>query len=413
MGIGEVVAICSDVLWILGCCSAETALCERTVNGGTCRHVDSREDRSGVALVCGGGATLGVLPNEVFADRYPLVNLILARIVQRKVLVERVAHDALIVVVSEREAVGEGIGTGVDGYVVTLVEGGAEHLVHPVGTGCCNPRILLNVPAVGQWESGVCERALTHLNLLLSVERFGQVSGVTHTHHTIVRHSCSTLLCLLGGDEHYAACSRLRTVDSSRSGILQYYDRLNVVERSNRCTRHSVDYPQHVVAVLRALTTDYDVRSGCRVATIGSHRNACQLTLQHTLGRGDWTHCKLVDIAHNANGCREVFLLGSGTVADSHHFVEHLAVFFENNSDVAIVRSYLYVLGCIAYIRYLKRASRHHLKRKITIYICYCGSLIANQFYRGSDDRLSVLILHNTMYGNATAQRLLNLSGIG
>lgn len=151
------------------------------------------------------------------------------------------------------------------------------------------------------------------------------------------------------------------------------------------------------------MTTDHDVRSGCRVATIGRHRNACQLTLQHAFGRGDRTHCKLVDIAHNANGCREVFLLGSGTVADSHNLVEHLAVLLENNGYVAVVRTYLYVLGCIAYIRYLKRASRQHLKRKITIHICNSSSFIANQLYRGSDDWLSVLIIHNTVYGNATA----------
>ena len=41
---------------------------------------------------------------------------------QREVLVERVAHDTLVVVVSEREAVGESVGTGADGNVVTLVE---------------------------------------------------------------------------------------------------------------------------------------------------------------------------------------------------------------------------------------------------------------------------------------------------
>ena len=187
MGIGEVVAVRSDVCRVLGCCSAETALCERTVNGGTCRHVDSREDRSGVALIGVCSAALCVLPYEVFADRYPLVNLILACIVQGKVLVERVAHYTLVVVVSERQTVGECVCTCVDGYVMALVERCAEHLVHPVGAGCGNPWVLLYIPTVRQSQTCVGIRALAHLYLLLCVERLGQVCSIAHTYHTLIR----------------------------------------------------------------------------------------------------------------------------------------------------------------------------------------------------------------------------------
>ena len=191
-----------------------------------------------------------ILPYEIFGNGYPLVQFELTVVAQGHVLVIRIFQYTLVLVESERKTVGVVFCTDIQSHIVTLVECSAENFIHPVGTSSTYPWVLAGIPTCRQSQACIGIRKLTHLYLFLRIQRFNQVGSLTQAESSIIAQRRSTFLRLLGSHEDYTTGTRLCTIDSSRSGVLQYHDGLDIVHGSNRSTRYTVHYPKYVIAIL-------------------------------------------------------------------------------------------------------------------------------------------------------------------
>ncbi len=265
----EVIAVLGDILGIFcGGTAVGTGVrtgCGISLSGRW--HVQGGQDgtRMAGAGVRTAAATVG--EGEVLRDLDPLVHLIFTIVADTEVVLVRTDQDAGIVAVGEGQTALELVGTVVERSGMTLIEGVAENLVHPVGTGGGDPGVHGRVPAGVQGDAGILGGDGSHLDFLLGRERLGKIAGVADTGDKVVLH-VDTLLGLLGGDDDDTAGSGSRTVDSGGGGILQDDDALDVVHGSDRGTRDAVDDPQHGVTFLGTLTTDQDGRTTGR-GTVG------------------------------------------------------------------------------------------------------------------------------------------------
>ena len=336
VSICEVGTILGDVVRVF-CRHATPASIQRVADSGTGRHINSRQDRTGVSIILRVLATaVRVLPNEVFGHGHPLVQLDFAIVAHGHVLLIGVNQDTLVVVVGEGDTVGEVLRTHVQGYVMTLIESRAEDGIHPVRAGGCNPRVAFCIPAGRQRHAGIGIGLLTHPQLLLGVQRLNQVGCLADAEHAVIRHGGSTFLGLLGRHQDNAAGTGLGTIDGGRGGVLQDYDALNIVHGGNRCAGHAVYHPQHIVAVLRTLAADDDVGRGRRVTTVGRDGHARQLALQHAFRGSHGADGQFIGILHDTHGGRQVLLAGLCAITQDNHFVQHLGIFFQDDVQLLL-----------------------------------------------------------------------------
>ena len=287
----------------------------------------------GTVFGAGGVGTAGsaVTPGEVFGDAHPFVEVNNAVVVESVLLVEGIDERTLVIIVGIADAVACQVVAGVDNHVVTLVERCAEDFVHPVGTLYADAGVKLCVPALGEVQPCVGVAKLGHINLLLGGEGVGNVRCHTGSEHSFVRNAGGSGLRLLGGDEDNAAGSRLCTVDGCRSGVLQHGDGFDIVHRGDGGSGHSVNYPQHVVAVGRTLAADDDVGSGGGVAAVGLYGDTGNLALKHGFGGTYRTCCQFFGIVDDADAGRKVLLAGLGTVSEDNDFAEAFGILLKHH----------------------------------------------------------------------------------
>ena len=395
MNVGKVAAVLCNIGGILGGGAAVAARSELAIHRGAAGHVQSVHDHAVVGAAGVARAVLVVFPSEVLAHAHPLVELVLAVVVQGQVLVVGVAQHAIVFVVVERDAVGKVGGAHVEGHVVALVHGCAEYFVHPVGACGGHPGVLGRVPAVGQGEAGVGIGGGAHLDFFFGSEPVGQVVGLAHPEGAAVAECGVAFLGLLGGDQDHAAGSRLGAVDGCRGGILEHDDALDVVERGNGCPRHAVDYPKHVVAVARALAAYHDAGRSGGVAAVRLNGHARYLALHHALGAGHRAHGKLGGVAYHAHRCRQVFLLGLCTIANGYNLVEHLAVV--GHGDVEVAASCC-CHGFVANGCDHQLAPCRSVEGELAVDVGGYSQGRSCDFDRGSNDRFSFRVLYYTSH---------------
>ncbi len=292
-----------------------------------------------------------VTPSEVLIDGHPLVDLERTVVVQRCALVVRIDKSTVVAVESCRETVLCLIRTGVHRNIVTVIQRYASDLIHPVCTGHPCPWVLGKIPTCRKFKSCVGIRCNTHLALLLCIQRSQKITCLTSTDDTVVGNRQTAFFCFLGSYEHATAGTGNGTIDSSRSRVLQNHDVLDVSKRRNGSAGHTVYHPKHIVAVLRTLTTDNNVRSSRRSTTVGRNRHTGQLTLQHTLRGSNRTHRQFLSICNHTYRSGKVLLLLSNTVTEDNNLVQLLRIL--NQRYVQRLTVPLNLLGNISDVRNL------------------------------------------------------------
>ena len=168
MDICEVGAIFGDVIRVFGRCSTVSTI-QRIVNRSAGRHIHSRRDNSRITTVGIFWTAFVVFPNHVFGDSHPFIQFEFTVVTKWKVLVESIDQYTFIIIVSKWNTVGGILWTNIQGYVMALVESGAEDLVHPVGTCGTYPWVLGQIPTGRQCKPCVCVRQFSHLELLFRI----------------------------------------------------------------------------------------------------------------------------------------------------------------------------------------------------------------------------------------------------
>ncbi len=309
-----------------------------------------------------------VTPSKILIDGHPLVDLERTVVVHRCALVVGIDKSTVVAVESCRETVLCLIRTGVHRNIVAVIQRRAEDLVHPVCAGYTHPRVLGSIPSGREIKPCVCIRRFTHSYLLLCVQRSRQVACLTYTNDTVVRNRQIAFFCFLGSYEHATAGTGNGTIDSSRSRVLQNHDVLDVSKRRNGRAGHTVYHPKHIVAVLRTLTTDNNVRSSCRSTAVGRNRHTRQLTLQHGFRRCNRTHRQFLSIRNHTYRSGKVLLLLSNTVTEDNHLVQLLRIL--NQRYVQCLTVPLNLLGNISDVRNLDNVTTlNSIQGEFTVHI--------------------------------------------
>ena len=252
---------------------------------------------------------------------------------------------------------------------MTLIESGAENLVHPVGTGGTYPRVLGSIPTGRQGLAGIGVGEFAHLDFLLGIQRSGQVGSGADTGYQVVL-DVDTLVGLLGGHEDNTTGTGSCTIDSGRGSILEDDDALDVVHGGDGSAGNAVYYPQHrlTAGVAGTLSTDDDVRGGIRGATVGGNHHTRDLTLEHTFRRGNRTGSQGVGIVHDTHRGTQVLLLGLGTVTQGYGFLKNFSIFHEDDVDGSTA-VHGNLLGHIAQARNLEDCVGRDIDGIITIHV--------------------------------------------
>ena len=333
--VAEVAAVLGDVCGILGGGTAEgTGIgTGRGIGLGAGGHVDGGENGAGVCAAGIGTMAAGVTPGQVFRNLDILVHLIVTGIMDAQILFVSTHQNTRVVLIVEGEAALQVLATVVEGNGVTLIESGAEDLIHPVGTGGGDPGVHAGVPAHGHGEAGVGIGGLAHLDLFLGVKGTGQVGSGTETGHNVILYM-DALVALLGGHEDNTAGTGSSTVDSGGGGVLQDDDALDIVHGSDGGAGNTVNNPQHGVTIAGTLATDDDGRGGIRGTTVVGDGYTGNLALQHAFGVGHRTGSQFIGVVHDTHGSGQVLLLGLGTVTEGHGFLQQFGIFHEDDVDV-------------------------------------------------------------------------------
>ena len=249
MSVGEVAAVLSYVLRILGRHTAKGAI-QRIVHCGTRGHIDRRENRTCVTVVGALRAAGAILPDQVLADGDISIDVVSTVVAEREVTTVGIEQDTLIVLVGKGESISGLLRSYVECDIVAVVKGGAEDLLHPVGPGGLDPGVLVRIPRVGYRLTGIGVAELSHPELLLGIERARQVGCLTDAVGAVVSQGRLALLRFLCRDEDDTTGSGLRSVDGCGGGILQYHDGFDVTDRGDGCTGDAVHHPEDVVPIL-------------------------------------------------------------------------------------------------------------------------------------------------------------------
>ena len=320
--VGEIAAVLGDVGGIL-CDSTAVGTGVRTgrsISFRAGRHIDGGEDGAGIGRTGIGAPGTAVGEGHVLGDLEPLVQVILAIVADTEILSEGVNEDAGVVLIAEGETALEVLGTIVQGHRMTLIEGVAENLVHPLGPGFADPRVLAHIPADRNRQTGIGIGKLAHLDFLLGIQRGREIGGGTDTGDQVI-FDMDTLAGLLGGHEDDTAGTGSGTVDSGGGRVLQDDDALDVVHGDDRGARDAIDNPQDGVAVAGTLATDDHALAAGRLTAVVGDDHARDLALQHEGRARHRALDNLVGVVDDTHGSGQVLLLGLGAVTEGHGFL--------------------------------------------------------------------------------------------
>ena len=221
--------------------------------------------------------------------------------------------------------------TAAEVHVMVLTSASLEHFLEPVGIGVVHKLVLACgwVKRVSTGES--CARVGTSLTdivaVLVSVHHVvNTVRNLVDTEVTRVVHlQRLVFLTVLGGDDDHTI-GGTRTVDSTRSSILEHLNGLDIVRReiADGCTHwHTVDYIERSGGAERTDTTDANRWVGARLS-VRCDLHARHLTFEHCRDVGVRNFLEFIRI-HDRYRTRKVcFLLH--TITYYNHLIEHVSV---------------------------------------------------------------------------------------
>ena len=331
-------------------------------------------------------ATAQALPGDGRSHRdavlEPLVDLRIDIGAKGEALVAGVDGNTFLVVPAGADAIAGVIDTAAHGELVALAGGDAEELVLPidvhqvggeitgsigrgVGLGVGSRKSLATVGPTGIVHVLVAELAAVHgktcsviviggsalvaeLLYIAAVEGillhpdplFGR-SEVDLALHLLPAPCAVELdaglaaLAVLGGDEHYAV-GTTRTVDGRRGGVLEDFNRLDVVgvDGVDVVGSHTIDHIERVGVGMDGSSTTYtDLCVLARLARGRTDLDTCHLSLKCGSDIRDGSVTELLGI-HLGHRTSEGALLG-GTVTDGYDLLEHLCVFSKLDLEIA------------------------------------------------------------------------------
>lgn len=285
--------------------------------------------------------TVGDNERSALGDLQPLGQFEIGLQLAVETLAPGVQQHAVFLVIRKREDRLHLLRTAADRGGIVLREAGLEDLVEPVGAGHIAPRVDARIDRARQLRAGVALHGLGPYR----VELFGrqhrrQVGNLLEAERHVGADADLAALRLLGGDQDNTARTDRCTVDSGRSGILEYGDRLHVLDHVG-CVGHAIDNHQHAVArgrvvvvALRTAAADRE-RGGFHRVTGLLDRHTGHAALQHrsqVLGAA-LGHIVQLDGGH---GHREV-LLALRAVTDGHNLADHHRVVLHHHVDLRTV----------------------------------------------------------------------------
>ena len=204
-----------------------------------------------------------------------------------------------------------------------------------------------------------------HVHILFGVERFWHLVYVLPAHVSVVTYLYLAFLTLLGGDEDHTICSR-RTIDSSRSSILEHVDTLDVgrVEGVDVAASHTVDDVDRIGAAVGTCTTDIDLESIARLTGIGLDGHTRSLALESAEHLCGVEFGNVLTLHLQSGTSDEFFLLHA--ITHDHNFIEHVGVFGEGDAESALVAHRNFLCG-VTNVGNHKHSTRLHIESELTV----------------------------------------------
>ena len=233
-----------------------------------------------------------------------------------------VAYDAAVAGVGDGHAVWQEPGLSAHAEAVVVRDGGAQHLVLPVGVGFAQGH---GCRAAGS------PVARHYVAVLVAGEHVPCLAGRLHGHVGGEVDLGLAILAPLGGDDYHAVAGAA-AVDGRGRRVLEDGHRLDVVGRDHRqrvahalralvAQRHAVEHDERVVGgVERRAAADADGARALGAGRRGDH-HARGLAHEQVLyrRRQPGGYLRGLHRGHRPGGV----LLLNRTVADGHHLVEH------------------------------------------------------------------------------------------
>lgn len=285
--------------------------------------------------------TVGDDERGTLGDLQPLGQFEIGLQLAVEALAPGIQQHAFLLVIGEREDRLHLLRTAADRGGIVLREAGLENLVEPVGAGHVAPRIDARVGGTRQLAAGIALHGLgPNRVVLLGRQHRRQVGNLLKAERYVGADADLAALGLLGGNQDDTARSYRCTVDSGRSGILEYGDRLDILDHVG-CVGHAINYHQYAVArgrvvvvALRTAAADRE-RGGFHRVTGLLDRHTGHAALQHrSQVRGAALgHIVQLDGGH---GHREV-LLALRAVTDGHDLADHHRIVLHHHVDLRAV----------------------------------------------------------------------------
>ena len=249
--------------------------------------------------------------------------------------------------------------------------------------------------------AAVVDAGLVHdHHVFLGIEDFLLSPGVLPAIAAIIINGSLSLFAGAGGHEDHAVGGTC-TVDGGRGGVLQDFDRLDVIGVEvvdTSIDRHSIHNVERVGVVDGADTTDLDLGSGTGLARGLGDLDTGDLALDGIVdGRGaDLVEGVAVDLRDG--GGYDAFLLD--TVTDHDCLVEQLGVIFQDDLQFLLLRDRDRT-GHVADAGHFQDSARRDAEGEFTIQAggrAVAGSLLDHE---SADNRLAGCVQNNTGNGDA------------
>ena len=247
--------------------------------------------------------------------------------------------------------------TAIDADVVLSLE--TRFSVHQVMPVCVS--IIVRIRTVAVLFNLFCsiKRLLAYINICLVSQFsifsrsciFWQLSQSLPTYQTRVVHLALTRLTTLGSNQDDTVRS-LRTIDSSRSSILQYRDRFDIVRIDVVHGRFNTIHNHHRIGNVESTCTTYTDSTvvGTWLTTTLSNSHTRKQTLQTGRNRSNRTAFDQL-VVHISYRTGQVSLLLSTVTYNNHFFQVHVVFLQDYVQSLTVV---LHFLSNVTYVRNLQ-----------------------------------------------------------
>ena len=243
---------------------------------------------------------------------------------------------------------------------------------YPIGTRICTAlisckQICIEVIApVPKRSTGVELHYVLNFHVLLSSQHLWKSVYIRNTDVSIVADLELTFLTLLGGNEDNTISSG-RTIDGTRSGILQNVDtfdvgRVQVVD----VTCYTVNNIKRSGVAVSTGTTDRNLETITWLTRVGLDVNTRSLALESTQCLSGVQFSDIFTLYFYSSTCNEFLLLD--TVTYYYHFVQTFGIFLQCNL-IILSTTYSDFFYFITNVRDVQSSTRLHVQCELTVQI--------------------------------------------